>query len=129
MNDSITFWNIIIVYCSAFSVLVNRFMQISNNSVSKKRVWSIQNLIFSKTRNGLKHINLNRLLFIYINERILNRSIGSSHKKLSYTHDVLISNEILIELKDLMLQNDNDNGFVIMKEGEDEDLTMKDPEE
>ena len=37
--------------------------------------------------------------------------------------------EELAELKDLMLQNDNDNGLVIMEEGEDEDLTMEDPEE
>ena len=51
----------------------------------------------------MKYINLNRLIYIYINERILNRLSDSDKRKLSYTFDVLASNEKLVELKDLML--------------------------
>ena len=75
----------------------------------------------------MKYINLNRLIYIYINERILNRLSDSDKRKLSYTFDVLASNEKLVELKDLMLQNDNDNGFFDMKEKrEDQDEDVKD---
>ena len=66
-------------------------MQVPGNLVPGERARSIQSLILLKTRNGLKHINLNRLLFIYINERILNRSIGPSNKKSLYTNSVLAS--------------------------------------
>ena len=51
----------------------------------------------------MKHINLDHLIYIYINERILNRLSDSDKRKLSYTFGVLASDEELIELKDLML--------------------------
>ena len=51
----------------------------------------------------MKHINLNRLIYIYINERILNKLNDSDKRKLSYTSDILVSNEKSTELKDLML--------------------------
>ena len=78
-------------------------MQVSGNSVPGERAWSIMNLILIKSRNDLKNVNIDRLLFIYINERILNRSNDPNKKKLSYTHDVLASNEELAELEDLLL--------------------------
>ena len=129
MNDLVTFWDTVAFYCPALSALASRLMQVPGNSVPGERAWSIQNLILSKTRNGLKHINLDRLLFIYINERILGRPIGPSNKKLPYTHGVLASDEELAELEDLMLQNDSDSGPVEVEEGEDEDQTMEDPAE
>ena len=50
---------------------------------------------------------MNRLLYIYINERVLNRPPNSHKKKLPYTHGILISDEELAELKDLMLRSDD----------------------
>ena len=60
-------------------------------------------MVYSESRNGLKHINLDCLLFIYINERILKRPSGPSNKKLLYTHSILTSDEELAALEDLML--------------------------
>ena len=75
----------------------------------------------------MKHINLNRLIYIYINERILNKLNDSDKRKLSYTSDILVSNEKSTELKDLMLQNDNNNeSFDMKKEGENQDENVKD---
>ena len=78
-------------------------MQVPGNSVPGERVWSIMNLILIKSRNDLKNVNVDRLLFIYINERILNKPSNPDKKKLSYTHGVLASNEELTELKNLLL--------------------------
>ena len=80
-------------------------MQVLGNSVPGERAWSIQNLILTKTRNDLKDVNVDRLLFIYINERILNRPSGPNKKKLSYTYSVQTTNEKLTDLEDLMLRN------------------------
>ena len=60
-------------------------------------------MVHSESRNDLKHINLDRLLFIYINERILKRLSGPSNKKFPYTHGILTSDEELAALEDLML--------------------------
>ena len=63
----------------------------------------------------MKQLNLDRLLFIYINERILNRPNRLNNKKLLYTHDILASDEELTKLKDLLLQNESDNKSINMK--------------
>ena len=88
------------------------------------------NLILIKSRNGLKNVNVDRLLFIYINERILNRPSGPGKKKLSYTHGVLASDEELAELKDLLLQNQDSQGGEgeDLEDGEDLDEKMADAE-
>ena len=74
------------------------------NSVPGERAWSIQNLILTKTWNGIKDINVDRLLFIYMNERILNRPAEPHNKKLPYTHGILLPDKELAELEDLMLR-------------------------
>ena len=51
----------------------------------------------------MKHINLNRLIYIYINERILNKSSDFDKRKLFYIFNILTSNEELVELKNLIL--------------------------
>ena len=82
-----------------------------------------QNLILTKTRNSIKDVNIDRLIFIYINKRILNRPIRPRKKKLPYTHRVTTRDEDLAELEDLMLQN-KDKGIKYSdsedKEGNDE---------
>ncbi len=52
---------------------------------------------------------LNRLIYLYINERILNRLAGktSTKKKLQYTHGLEIQEEDMINLEELMLQEEN----------------------
>ena len=57
------------------------------------------------------HVNLDRLLFIYINERILQRPTGVSKKKLPYTHGILAPDEDLTELEDLMLRHQDEEGL------------------
>lgn len=129
MNDPVTFWDTAAQFCPILGHLASRLMQVPGNSVPGERAWSIQNLILSKPRNMMKQINLDRLLFIYINERILNRPSGPSKKKLPYIHGILASDEELAQLEDLLLQNKSDNGLINVEEGEDQDQDVEEMEE
>lgn len=53
-------------------------------------------------------MNLNRLIYSYINERILNRPVGntSTKKKLQYTHGLEIQEEDMVNLEELMLHGE-----------------------
>ena len=131
-SNSVIFWDTAAKFSLTLGTLASRLMQVPGNSVPGERAWSIQNLILTKTRNGLKDVNVDRLLFIYINERILNRPSGPGKKKLSYTHGVQASDEELAELEDLMLRNQDSEGGVVegedLEDGEDCDETMADAE-
>ncbi len=61
-------------------------------------------------------MNLNRLIYLYINERVLNRPVGniSTKKKLQYTHGLEIQEEDGVNLEELMLREED---------GKDEELT------
>ena len=101
VEDPVVFWETAAKFASILGELAGRLMQVPGNSVLGERAWSIQNLILTKTRNGIKDINVNRLLFIYMNKRILNRPVEAEQhkKKLPYTHGILIPDEELAELE------------------------------
>ncbi len=61
------------------------------------------NLIKMKTRNQLSNINVDKLMYIYINERTLNRS-RNLKKKLRYTQSIEIDEKKLLNMKDRLLQ-------------------------
>ena len=103
--------------CMQIAALV----QFARYCLCNLRARAIQNLILTKTRNGIKDVNLDRLLFTYINERILNRLAGAGKKKLSYTHGVLASDEELTELEDLMLRRQDEEGLEDFNWEEDRD--------
>ncbi len=54
-------------------------------------------------------MNLNRLIHLYINERILNRPVGntSTKKKLQYTNGLEIQEEEMVHLEKLMLREED----------------------
>ncbi len=56
-----------------------------------------------KTRNQLSNINVNKLMYIYINERTLNQS-QNLKKKLRYTQSIEIDEKKLLNMKDRLLQ-------------------------
>lgn len=61
------------------------------------------NLIKTKFKNQLSNVNVNKLTYIYINERTLNRP-RDLKKKLRYTQNIEINEEKLCDLKDRLLQ-------------------------
>ncbi len=63
------------------------------------------NLIKTKTRNQLSNINVDKLMYIYINERTLNRP-RDLKKKLRYTQGIEIDEEELLDMEDRLLQEE-----------------------
>jgi len=63
------------------------------------------NLIKTKTRNSLNNVNVDKLMYIYMNERTLNRS-KNLKKKLRYTQSIEIDEKKLCEMKNKLLQKE-----------------------
>ncbi len=61
------------------------------------------NLIKSKTRNQFSNINVNKLIYIYINERMLNQS-HELKKRLHYIQSIEINEKKLCKMKNKLLQ-------------------------
>ncbi len=57
----------------------------------------------------MKERNLNRVIYLYINERILNRPVGNTRtkKKLQYTHSLEIQEEDMVNLEELILREED----------------------
>ena len=64
-------------------------------------------LINLKNRNFIGNINVNRLVYIYINERIISRPISPMISKLSYTYKITILDRETTVLEDVMMAYDN----------------------
>ena len=79
-------------------------MKLPGNSVLAERSWSVMNLIMNKTRNSMSSIIEDKLMFIYINERTLNRP-GDIKKKLQFA-GIDIDESDLCEMEDRLLQDD-----------------------
>ncbi len=67
------------------------------------------NLIMNKIRNSLHSINVDKLMFIYMNERALNR-LTDIKSKLRFA-DVDIDETNLCEMKNRLLQKENSLTF------------------
>ncbi len=79
-SDSKLFWNFCKSFSSELSCLARRVMMLSINSMFAERNWFIMNLIMNKTRNSLHSINVNKLMFIYMNKRTLDRFKNTKSK-------------------------------------------------
>jgi len=99
------FWLCCKSFVPQLAKLCLRVNKISGNFVLAERDWSIMNLIKSKTRNQLSNINVDKLMYIYINEWTLNRP-RELKKRLHYTQSVEINEKKLCEIKNKLLQKE-----------------------
>lgn len=91
-------------------------------------------ILFSlKLEMGFEEVSLNRVIYLYINESILNRLVGNtnSKKKLQYSHGLEIQEEDMVSLEELVLrEEDGMDGEVTDVEsdmgdkGEDDDMEI-----
>ena len=70
-KNSDLFWLYNEVMCPSLSAFAIRLLNTIANSVPSERVWLSMNYIHSKTQNKLLLDKVNKLLFIYINSRVL----------------------------------------------------------
>ncbi len=82
-EDSKLFWPCVESFASQLFKLALRVNRIFGNSVLIERNWSIMNLIKTKTRNSFSNFNVDKLMYIYMNEQTLNRP-KDLKKKLRY---------------------------------------------
>lgn len=75
INDSDLFWTYSRVFAETLSTIAKKVIKIPGNSVLAERSWSIMNLILNKTRNSTGVSNVDMLMYIYMNERTLNRPL------------------------------------------------------
>lgn len=63
------------------------------------------NIIMNKSKNSLKLVNVNKLMFIYMNQQIFNRFQKIKHR-FSFA-EVHINENYLCEMKKMLLQKKN----------------------
>ncbi len=99
------FWPCCESFAPQLAKLCLRVNKIPGNFVLAERDWSIMNLIKSETRNQLSNVNADKLMYIYINERTLNRP-RELKKRLRYTQGIEVDEEELCEMEDRLLQEE-----------------------
>ena len=98
------FWNFCKHFALILSKLARKVMMLPGNSVLAERSWSVMNLIMNKTRNSMASINVDKLMFIYLNERTLNRP-KEIKRKLQFA-GIDIEEDDLYEMEDRLLQEE-----------------------
>ena len=73
MNDLYTFWQFASEYSSDLAELSMRLFETPANSVPSERAFSTMNLTHTRYRNRLKVEKVDKICYIHINRRILDR--------------------------------------------------------
>ena len=103
-TDSELFWNFSRSFAFDLSNIARKVIMLPANSVLAERNWSVMNLIMTKSRNSLHSINVDKLMFIYMNERTLNRPTDFKSKLQFASID--INETDLCEMEDRLLQEE-----------------------
>ena len=77
-DDTVVFWLLYNDVARPLSEFVLRLMKTTANSVPSERNFSSMKIIHSPTRNRLTPQRVDKLLFVYINRRVLNRQLNAS---------------------------------------------------
>ncbi len=113
-SNSNLFWNFCKSLSFELSCLTRKVMMFLTNSILTKRNWFIMNFIMNKTRNFLHSINVNKLMFIYINKRTFDR-VKNTKIKLKFA-DLNIEKTNLCDIKNKLLQKEISLTLMIIKQ-------------
>ena len=102
INDPDLFWATAEAMAPQLSRLARRVMKLPGNSVLAERDWSVMNLIKNKSRNQLGNLNVDRLMYIYMNERTLNRPF-EQRKRLQHTQGLMFDDTELVAMEERLL--------------------------
>jgi len=98
------FWLTQMSYTTLLGKLAVRVFLTLANFVSSERSFSTQNYIHTKTRNALQSDKVDKLIYMYMNERTL-RSAASANNPIEYVvHDLSPEEELEIEKKVLLVE-------------------------
>lgn len=98
-SNSILFWSQITLYAPELGKLALRIFKTPANSVSSERSFSCQHLylIHDKKRNKISSERADKLVYIYVNKRVLDRS---KHSCVWEKDPECVSEEEMIEKED-----------------------------
>ena len=104
----LAFWSFMIEFVPHISRIALRRFRTPCNSVPSERSFSVQNAIHDKVRNRLLPTRTDKLIYIYMNRRVLDRQEGDR-----YRWDQL-EDEEMVQLEDLLMAGDGlpDGGAV-----------------
>ena len=96
-EDPLTFWYAQQGFTPELANIAIRLFRTPANSVSSERSFSVQNLIHSKFRNRLHPTRVNKLTFLYLNRRVLDRKPSEKYQwsQLSREDELELENEVL----------------------------------
>lgn len=80
-NDAKVFWKICEEFALTLSKLTRKIIMFFANSMLSERSWLAMNLIINKICNSLNAINVDKLMFIYINKCALHWQKEKRNKK------------------------------------------------
>ena len=105
-SDPDLFWALAEGIAPHLSMLARRVMKIPGNSVLAERDWSVLNLIKNKTRNSLQNVKVDKLMYIYMNQRTLNRP-RDLKRRLRFTQGVSFDENELMDMEDRLLEEES----------------------
>jgi hAT family C-terminal dimerisation region len=79
-------------------------MNTPSSSVPSERAFSILNLVHNKLRNRLTSSRVDKLQYIYINERIIRKIKGKYDVQLKLNEAEIEAEADLVELEDCLIQ-------------------------
>jgi hypothetical protein len=114
-NNPKTFWEGQSSHTQILGDLGYRIFSTPANSVPSERSFSAQNFIHTKTRNALHTDRVDKLIYTYMNSRILSKleaaekkSINLSHQQVHITGSNLqLSNQEEVELEEILLEDES----------------------
>jgi hypothetical protein len=114
------FWNLAATYASILISLARRLLRTTLNSILCERAFSTMKFNHTRDRNRLKVIIINKLCFIYINKRVLDRE----EKKIRTTYITDLKKAKKVELKDIITSFGNSKSQNTEIKGEEGNTTQ-----
>lgn len=114
------FWDLAAAYALILASLARRLLRTTLNSVPYERAFSTIKLNHTRDRNRLKITIINKLCFIHINKRVLDRE----EKEARTTHITDLKKAEEMELKDIMISFEDSRPQNTEIEGEEGNTTQ-----
>jgi len=103
LDDPKEFWENAASLAPTIGSIAQRLMSTPCSSVPSERAWSILNLVHNKLRNRLSNDRVDKLQYIYINERVLRRVSCRYEAHLKLDEAQKEEEASLVELEDAFL--------------------------
>jgi hAT family C-terminal dimerisation region len=103
-EDASVFWNSATILAPTIGPIAIRLMSTPATSVPSERAFSILNLVHNKLRNRLSTERVDKLQYIYINERVLRKIKTSYEVQIDAEAEAEVEAEADVDIEDLLVE-------------------------